>query len=345
MSKKVLIIGPDFWGYNESIKRAFQKLGYITDIISPKKIYSNSLLKRAINRYKLLFNPEYYENLLKVNQFILKKYNIFKPDITMVIKGSMLTEDTIKKMKDSKIILWVMDSIFQVKRAYENINLYDYRFMFEKTDIERLKREGIDSFFLPLALDESVYFPIKNQKKDIDLLFVGNLNSKRQFILEKLIKDFPKFIIQIYGGYVGLIPLKRHYKYYFKGYRKYFKNRTVKPSEANKLYSRTKIALNIHHEQSKYGCNQRFFEILGTKTFQLVDNNKFIDERFSDKVITYENYNDLKNKILKYLSDESSRSIIAEKGYQEVIKNHTFTQRIKHILNKSLFKLEYNYYR
>lgn len=72
-----------------------------------------------------------------------------------------------------------MDSIFQVKRAYENIKLYDCRFMFEKTDVEKLKKEGIDSFFLPLALDESVYFPIKNQEKDIDLLFIGNLNSKR----------------------------------------------------------------------------------------------------------------------------------------------------------------------
>ena len=55
---------------------------------------------------------------------------------------------------------------------------------------------------------------------------------------------------------------------------------------------------------------------------------------FFDKVISNENYEDLKNKVLKYLSDESFRSIIAEKGYQEVIKNHTFTQRIKYILSK-----------
>jgi hypothetical protein len=97
MSKKVLIIGPDFYGYNNNIKRAFIKLGYITDIISPKKIYGNSLLKRAKNRYKLLFNPEYYENLFKVNQFIFKKYKVFKPEIIIVIKGNMLTKDTIKK--------------------------------------------------------------------------------------------------------------------------------------------------------------------------------------------------------------------------------------------------------
>jgi len=334
MNKKVLIIGTKYWGYAKSIEKTFQKLGYITDIISTQNIYSDSLLKRAKNRYKLLFNPEYYENLFKVNQFILKKYKIFKPEIVMVIKGDMLTEDTIKKMKNSKIILWLMDSIFQVKRAYKNIKLYDYKFMFEKTDVEKLKKEGIDSFFLPLALDYSVYFPIENQEKDIDLLFVGNLDSKRQVILENLIEDFPKLNMQIYGGYVGLIPSKRHFKYYFKGYKRYFKNKNIAPSEVNKLYSRAKIAINIHKEQSKYGCNQRFFEILGTKTFQLVDANKFIDDHFSDKVVSYVSYKDLKNKIKKYIDNENLRASISEKGYQEVIKNHTFTQRVKYALNK-----------
>jgi spore maturation protein CgeB len=98
-----------------------------------------------------------------------------------------------------------------------------------------------------LALDETVYFTIKNHEKDIDLLFVGRLDSKREKILENLVKDFPKLNIQIYGGYVGLIPSKRHFKYYFRGYKKYFKNKNITPSKVNILYSRTKIAINIHH--------------------------------------------------------------------------------------------------
>lgn len=336
MSKKVLIIGPDFWGYNESVEKVFRKLGYKTEIINYMKDYNNTLIKRARIRFEPIFGMNYYKNMVinRTNQLILKKYSEFNPEVVMVIKGDMLIKDTLIKMRDSTIVLWAMDSIFRVKETYNNLNLYNYRFMFEKTDVEKLKKEGIDSFFLPLALDNSVYFPIKNQGKDIDLLFIGNLNSKRLSILENLIKDFPKLNIQIYGRYLGLIISKRHFKYYFKRYRKYFKNKNITTSEANNLYSGTKIALNIHKEQSKYGCNPRFFEILGTKTFQLVDNNNFIDEFFSDKVITYENSKDLKNKIKKYLDNEDSRSSIAEKGYKEVIKNHTFVNRIRYILNK-----------
>lgn len=336
MNKKVLIIGPDFFGYSKSVKKAFQKLGYKTDIINYRKSYNNTLFTRARLRFEPIFKMNYYKNMVinKTNQLILKKYLEFKPEVVMVIKGDILTKNTFKKMKDSIIILWMMDSILEAKEAYKNIDLYDYRFMFEKTDVDKLKNEGIDSFFLPLALDESVYFPIKKQVKDIDLLFVGYLNFKRQSLLENLIKDFPKLNIQIYGGYIGLIISKKHFKYYFKGYKKYFKNKEISPSEVNELYSKTKIAINIHDDQSKYGCNPRFFEILGTRTFQLVDNNKFIDEYFSDKVISYTSYDDLNNKIKKYIDNENLRASIAEKGYQEAINNHTFIQRVKYILTK-----------
>ena len=48
--------------------------------------------------------------------------------------------------------------------------------------------------------------------------------------------------------------------------------------------------------------------------------------------MSYKNYDDLKNKIKKYIDNENLRASIAEKGYQEVIKNHTFSQCVKYIL-------------
>lgn len=336
MSKKVLIIGGEFYGYTKSVERVFRKLGYETDLVEYRKNYSNTLIKRIRIKFEPIFGINYYKNMVrnKTNQLILKKYSEFKPEVVMVIKGDMLTRNTLMKMRDSKIILWIFDSIFEEREVYKNLDLYNYRFMFEKTDVARLKKQDIESWFLPLAVDESVYFPTNVPKKDIDLLFIGAFYPKRVSILEYLIKNFSKMNIQIYNRYTGFFAIKRSIKYFFKKYRKYFMNKFVTPKEANKLYSRTKIAINIHHEQSKYGCNARFFEILGAETFQLVDNNKFIVEVFSDKVKTYENYEDLKNKIKKYIDNEDLRAAIAEKGYQEVIKNHTFTQRIKYILSK-----------
>lgn len=336
MSKRVLIIGGEFYGYTKSVERTFRKLGYKTDLVEYRKNYSNNLIKRIRIKFEPMFGLNYYNNTLisETNQLILKKYLKFKPDIVMIIKGDMLNRNTLKKMKDSIIILWMLDSIFEEKEAYKNVDLYNYRFMFEKTDVARLKKQGMESWFLPLAVDESIYLPTNVPKKDIDLLFIGVFYPKRLSILEHLIKDFPKMNIQIYNKYIGLFDIKKRIKYFLKGHRKYFINKSVTPKEANKLYSRTKIAINIHHEQSKYGCNMRFFEILGTKTFQLVDSNKFIDDVFFDKVISYKNYEDLKNKIKKYIDNEDLRAAIAENGYQEVINNHTFIQRVKYILTK-----------
>ena len=151
MNKKVLIIGPDFFGYSKSVEKAFQKLGYKTDIINYRKSYNDTLFTRARLKFEPIFKMNYYKNMVinKTNQLILKKYLEFKPEVVMVIKGDILTRKTFKKMKDSIIILWMMDSIFEEKEACTNIDLYDYRFMFEKTDVDKLKNEGIDSFFFP----------------------------------------------------------------------------------------------------------------------------------------------------------------------------------------------------
>lgn len=73
----------------------------------------------------------------------------------------------------------------------------------------------------------------------------------------------------------------------------------------------------------------------------VVDNNKFIDEHFSDKGVSYVSYKDLKNKIKKYIDNKDLRYAIAEKGYQEVIKNHIFTQRVKYILIEFNFKEDF----
>lgn len=48
-----------------------------------------------------------------------------------------------------------------------------------------------------------------------------------------------------------------------------------------------------------------------------MDGNGFIDEHFSDKVIICKNYDNLKNKIKKYIDNKDLRSTIVKKCYQK----------------------------
>ncbi len=226
----------------------------------------------------------------------------------------------------------MMDTNFTVKRTLENIDLYDHVFLFEKEDIPVLKSQyQVDAYFLPLALDESVYFPVPSPEKNIDILFVGNLYEKRVALLNKLIERFPEKTIRIYGVYFSR--LRNIGRHFFRKDKKYYTNTTVSPDTLNVLYSKTRICLNIHHSQSVYGVNQRFFEISGAGALQVCDRHGFITDNFTgNEIVIFENEDDLFRIVGNILADYDSYTSKIQDAYKKVIQNHTFHERIKFIL-------------
>ncbi len=330
---KVLIVGPLFYGYSKSIARAFAKLGFVVDLFDEWTEGSADNFKEKIaynlcTDKNIFFNKKYE----KFNEKIRKRYTVSQPDMVFIIRGAIITEETLLLMKKSKLVLWMMDSIFTVPVTLKNIALYNHVFLFEKEDIIPLKQQyNIDGSFLPLALDESVYFPIDDPKKIIDILFVGNLYEMRIALLDKIIARFPDTNFKIYGQYFS--KLRNLKRYFFRSDKKYYTNSTVSPAELNVLYSKTKICLNIHHSQSVYGVNQRFFEVCGAATLQVCDRHGFITDNFkNEEVIIYDNDEQLFEIIEQTLKEYDKYADKVSMAYKEVINHHTFEKRIQYVL-------------
>lgn len=341
MKKKVLLIGPDFYGYNQSIEKALKYYGYEVKTAP----YLENLVKK-IDRIKFYLLPKLGISLFKdkyvkdFNNFVLKLFNSFNPDIILVIKGNILTEKTINLMNGSIKVLWMMDSIFSVNKDLSTLKEYDFTFMFEENDVEYLREREILAFFLPVGFDESVYNKIDKLEKDIDIVFIGALYGGRREFFEKLIIDFKHLNIKIYGKYLEIRNPFTYYKFYLKGFKKYFTNTNTIPIDTNYIYNKSKIAINLHHKQSVRSCNPRFFEILASNTFQLVDNKTFIEENFKNnfEIVTFSSYEELKEQINMYLDNPIMRENISERGYKKVLLEHSFNIRIKsmlHVLNNS----------
>jgi spore maturation protein CgeB len=327
---KVLIVGPDFYNYNQSIERAFQKLGSQTRVLSysPGEVKS---LKEKLQYYTSLNKNAFFDKVKNgFNKAILEQYFSFLPDIVFIIQGNYVFKRTVEKMNCKKV-LWMMDSIFRAKGAYAIRHNVDYIFLFEKTDVGRLWQEDkIRARFLPLAVDETIYYPTVKQNK-IDILFVGALYQKRVELLERIMKRFDDKTMLVYGRYYS--PLKRPIHHFTRKNKKVFLNKLVSPKEVNMLYNQSSICLNIHHDQSRYGVNQRFFEILGSCSFHLVDDNPYIHDNFlEDEIIIYHSEEELFQKIEMFLNDKAAAMEVAERGYKKVVKDHTFTHRIKEVL-------------
>ena len=337
--KKVLILSSPFYGYQDSVARAFETLGYAVRV----ETYDEPVHPfRGINkwRHKLAWDKERVkqENRLKYDAYIKQVYDDYRPDIVFSYNGLILLDERLDYFRQrSKVIIWMYDSVQRADRTpcVEHINHADAVFCFEQSDVDFYERMGRKSYFLPLACDTSIYYPIETVRKDIDILFVGTIytSQRRIRILEMLADHYPDKKLLFYGGY-KLIE-KDPVGWMTRGWKNVFTNKNVPPAEVNRLFARTKVALNIHHEQTRNGANQRLFEASGAGAYQICDTNDYIESLFgNDTIGLYHDDTELISQIDWALNpaNETERERRAKEAYRIVADGNTFVSRVKEML-------------
>jgi spore maturation protein CgeB len=83
-----------------------------------------------------------------------------------------------------------------------------------------------------------------------------------------------------------------------------------------------------------YQASPRVYEVMACGGFLLVDNQPDVLRTFRDgeHLVVYNSINDLIEKLFYYLKNPEKRMEIARKGREEVLKKHTFSHRIKKIM-------------
>lgn len=333
--KKVLIIGPNFFDYTYKIASVFSKKGYDTfveifdDPIHPFK----GIMKL---KYKFSFDKEQQKKISRNNYkcYIEERFEQISPDLVFILNGNILEITTLDFFREtSKVVLWMFDNIKRFPYSALLVNHIDLFLCFDQSDVDLLRSQGIDAFFLPQACDINTYYPLLNKDKDIDILFVGNIYGyeKRKVFLNKIIDRFGDCcIIRFYGIYQYFS--KNPLKWLFRPHKNIFFNNVVEPTLVNDLYNRSKIVLNIHHQEQKYGANPKVYEICGSGAYQICDANPYIEQLFPNGEIgIYHNEEELFELIDYALTHDMSEQ--AERAHQIVVNNHTFVNRIQQMLN------------
>lgn len=335
--KKVLIIGPSFFYYNQSIAFAFKQLGFDYKIVEyDEPLHPFNLKNKILNKFITNKQKLQEKSRRLFNSFLLDNFSAFKPDLVFIYNGDIIEPDTILEFrKTSKVVVWALDGVYRHPRSVALAPLVDAYFCFEQDDVTYLAQKGIQAYFLPQACDTSIYHPL-SLEKDIDILFVGALYGypNRIRLLKKVVQTFPEAKIKIYGVYKPWY--KTPLKWLFREKRNVFMNKNITPAEVNLLYNRSKVCINIHHEQSKNGANPKVFEISGSRALQLVDYNPYIASVFKNGEIgMYHSEQELLDLIKSHLS---SGVYDACNAYDLVVLSHTFKNRIMTAL--SILKFE-----
>ena len=332
MSATVLLIGPNYFNYLTATANAFERQGWNAVVESyDNPIHPYSTLMKW--RWKLSTNRKRLQAISrdKYNRYILERFERVKPRMVFIMNGEILENSTLDIFcQSAKVGLWLFDTREKVPSSAEQVDHVNRLFCYEKTDADWFQKQGKQAFFLPQACDTDTYYPL-NLKKDIDILFVGNLytSTKRMRTIQMVVDHFTDKKIRVYGIYKPWY--KGFFKWLLREHRDIYKNTIIPPTLVNELYNRSRIVLNIHHEQQVMGANPRTFEIIGSGAWQVCDANPYIEELFPDKEIgLYHNDDELLMLIEKGLTHDMSKEI--RKAKAKLDAYHTFDVRVKEII-------------
>ena len=289
---------------------------------------------------------------------IVEQINFYKPDILFLSSEALLSGSQVKFLKNNfsfirKIILWT--GVLNSLNNNDLIKNVDEVFTSSKNIYDKLKLvKKVQLIYF--AFDKSILKHIKDVKKKHEIIFLGNIFLERELhgirseILNYLAKNHK---IDFFSN------LKN---YSFKNFFKNFVYKLFKLSEYknfnffkeinfyNNLYKLKKInlsnnlyglkqfeklnqywmILNTHANNINYSSNIRLFEATGVGSCLFTENSENISDLFevNEEIITYENKEDLNEKINYFKRNTSELEKIGKNAQKKVLKKHIFEERI-----------------
>lgn len=101
------------------------------------------------------------------------------------------------------------------------------------------------------------------------------------------------------------------------------------------FYRSCQINFNATNLQMGEAVNQRVFDVPATGGFILTDHQEAIEELFDvgREVVTYHERGEIRDLAAFYLKNSSARREVARRGRERVLKEHTYTARLKTIIS------------
>lgn len=332
---RLLLIGPNFHYFLPSITRAFCALGWEVRVCP----YDNPIHPyNSLNtiRYKLAKDKQALKQHSReqYRPWIEQAFANYRPDVTFIVNGDNLLPETVTAFaKQSRVGIWLFDSITRMPDCIPNLPFAHQVFCYEQEDIALLQTQhNVNAFFLPQAVDETLYYPIAAaHSKTLDIVFAGDIfhSAKRRQIIQQVVQRYADKRMQVWGIYKPWF--KNPWLWLTRERRDIYTNRNTSAETLNKAYNRSNIVLNIHHEQQRNGANPKVYEIAASGAYQICDANPYIEQLFPNgEVGLYHNEQELYNLIDYALTHDMSAP--AKAAHDIIVQHHTFTQRIQKML-------------
>ena len=287
------------------------------------------------NFYHTLLNMDYsliyfdYDRIkqkygnAKMSKTLREAVYYYHPDILFYFHfHDWISHDVWREISNglpTKTIIWLSDDHTDYERERPVWELFNLVVTTDRRGYEKRKRKkkSFSNVFLSQWACNHFLYKKRNLPKIYDVCFVGRCYGERQNFVDTLKEA---------GINVATFGLG-------------WKNSSrVSQADIIKIYNQSKISLNLSlsHDTPAgyiYTLKGRDFEAPGCGSLLLTRDAKEIAEYFvpGEEIVTYQDANDVAEKIKYYLKNEDKREEIGKKGYERVLKEHTYEKRFLEI--------------
>ncbi|MEK7659264.1 MAG: glycosyltransferase [Patescibacteria group bacterium] len=328
---KILVVSAGYSFFTEPHVKALTELGYNCLVFNYRSgiVYTNPYMRKALRVFPWIKVAKRF-TIARTNKRLLELVKEFKPEYLFSLKAENITPETINKIRSMGIITmnFYNDFINQWEGIVRIAPAYDYFFSPDHYVLKKLWGMGLkNSFYLPHAVEtlfESSPFDKRENKYNIS--FIGSYNKILYPNREKFLLAIKDLGLHVWGTDEWYeTPLKDVFHGQSKGLERF------------DIYRKSKIVVDINwNNLPAEGINVRPFEVgySGACLFSdlvRADIKRVFNE--GKEFVSFNNENELRQKIQYYLSHDSERETIARACYEKIIKKHTYQARMREMFN------------
>ncbi len=304
------------WGKNNNIK--------ISELRSkiPHKFFKFPIIGKKL---------VYFNRLFDISKEQIKA---FKPDILYCQDLSFFPEEILLKIKKENNIRLIVGQIACPLPPKSFLKPYDLILTSFPHFVDRLRNDGKNCDYFKIGFDQRILSKTIQNNRDIDFSFMGGISKHHNNAsknIEYLIKNAN---LQVYGYGAKNLPYNSNIRKNHKGERWGL--------DMYNILSRTKISFNRHINVAENNANNmRLYEATGMGSLLLTDKKDNLKKLFEEdrEIVTYKSKEEALDKYNYLINNPAELANIAKAGQLRTLKEHTYENRIKEliqILNKYL---------
>lgn len=331
---KILILNNGFSTIN---------LPFIIDSFKKNKNFEvqtvHNHLGKSLNLLQKIFHKLRYPiDLNSFNRRSIKVFEIFKPNIVLIIKGNDIYPSVLKKIKsldpNTKLVSWTGDHMLKKHNSsyhfIKSIPLYDIHFTTKSNAVKGLTLKGAKKvIFLNKAFNKDVHFQSLNKKLFFEVLFIGSYEKPRHEAMKYLADNGIK--INIFGNGWDNIKSQKNLIIHYK---------SLQGENYREAISTSKINLCFLRKANDDLQTDRTMEIPACKGFMIAERTDEHLNLFKEdsEAVFFDSDTELLKKVKYYLNNDDLRHKIAENGYLRAIKSDYSYDKMVRIILESCFE-------